>query len=291
MNARARLSLDGLSTGDGFGQLLFADDLFPPNMRRTGRRELPPPVWLWTDDTHMALSIVEVLESHGEMTEDELARAFTRRFLESPFRGYGPGAARLLSGLARGGDWRELAPALFDGGSFGNGAAMRAAPIGAFYAGDPKRAAAEADRSARVTHAHPEGRAGAIAVAVAAAWAGAENPPGGRDLLEAVLPHVPPGETHSGIAAAMRYAPDQAPAVAAELGTGNRISAQDTVPWCLWCAAHHGADYEEALWITAAGSGDVDTTCAIVGGIVALSSRGVPEEWLSRREPLHDLRR
>jgi hypothetical protein len=33
----------------------------------------------------------------------------------------------------------------------------------------------------------------------------------------------------------------------------------------------------------------VDTTCAIVGGIVALSSRHVPADWLARREPLPEL--
>lgn len=50
----------------------------------------------------------------------------------------------------------------------------------------------------------------------------------------------------------------------------------------------HPGDLVPALWTTAEGFGDVDTTCAVVGGIVAARTGvdAVPEEWLSRREAL-----
>jgi ADP-ribosylglycohydrolase len=72
------------------------------------------------------------------------------------------------------------------------------------------------------------------------------------------------------------------------LGTGTKVTSADTVPFALWCAARHLDDYEEALWTTVSGLGDRDTTCAIVGGIVALSAgRGsIPATWLAAREPL-----
>lgn len=72
------------------------------------------------------------------------------------------------------------------------------------------------------------------------------------------------------------------------LGNGQRIRADDTVPFALWSAARHRDDLEAALWATAAGLGDVDTTCAIIGGVVgaATGTAGVPGEWLRRREPL-----
>jgi ADP-ribosylglycohydrolase len=54
----------------------------------------------------------------------------------------------------------------------------------------------------------------------------------------------------------------------------------------LWCSAHNLDDFEQALWLTARGFGDVDTTCAIVGGIVALSAKEIPALWLKHREPL-----
>jgi ADP-ribosylglycohydrolase len=74
------------------------------------------------------------------------------------------------------------------------------------------------------------------------------------------------------------------------LGSGWEVTAQDTVPFVLWCAGTHLADYTEALWTTVSGLGDRDTTCAIVGGIVAahVGLKGLPAEWLRRREPLPD---
>jgi len=66
------------------------------------------------------------------------------------------------------------------------------------------------------------------------------------------------------------------------------LSAQHTVPFALWCAARHRDDDEEALWLMVSGIGDRDTTCAIVGGIVAcyVCEEGIPAAWLQAREPL-----
>lgn len=163
---RALASLEGLALGDALGERFFGH---PPEVaaRISGRR-LPEPVWRWTDDTLMACSIVEVLASHGEASPPALATSFAHRF--DARRGYGAAAAGLLDRIRRGAaDWRSAGD-LFDGsGSFGNGAAMRVAPLGAYHCDDLERVAAEADRSAIPTHTHSEGRAGAVAVAVAAA--------------------------------------------------------------------------------------------------------------------------
>lgn len=137
-----------------------------------------------------------------------------------------------------------------------------------------------------VTHAHAEGQAGAMAVAVAASIAASQNAPGVQQFLSEVIQHVPESETQDGIELARRIPARDFDSAVKQLGTGWNVSAQDTVPFCLWCAAHHLADYEKALWHTVAGGGDRDTTCAMVGGIVALSVGKVPEEWISRREPL-----
>jgi ADP-ribosylglycohydrolase len=58
----------------------------------------------------------------------------------------------------------------------------------------------------------------------------------------------------------------------------------------MWAAAQHLDDYEQAFWTTAAGGGDIDTTCAIVGGIVAarVGVEGLPQPWLGECEPLPD---
>ena len=163
---------------------------------------------------------------------------------------------------------------------------MRVAPLGGFFWEDLALAAQEAQRSAEVTHAHPEGQAGAIAVAVAAALAANPDRLAGPEFLNEVLKWIPAGLTQQRTRLALDIAPADLTQAAAVLGTGFEVSAQDTVPFCLWVAAHHLDDYEQALWQTARGLGDRDTTCAIVGGIVALSAAEIPADWLKRRERL-----
>ena len=122
--------------------------------------------------------------------------------------------------------------------------------------------------------------------AAAAALAANRGNVAGRKLIQETLPYVPDGETHNRVAASLDIPAEEFDEAVRVLGTGWEVSAQDTVPFCLWCAAHCLCDFEEAMWRTVAGMGDRDTTCAIVGGIVALSSRQVPAAWIARREPL-----
>lgn len=275
-------SLEGLSIGDAFGERFFG---FNPEERIT-RRELTPGMWAWTDDTHMAISVVETLFQLGKIDQDVLMDRFCTRFIHDGRMGYGYGARQLLERCYYGEDWRILNQQILPGGSYGNGAAMRAAPIGAYFAGELQRAADEAILSAQVTHAHQEGIAGAIAVAVAASIAAQPQFPIGNDFIRTVIEFMPETLTKKGMEKSLELTPDvDIRKVVANLGNGSNISAQDTVPFCIWCAAHHLHHYEEALWKTVSGLGDRDTTCAIVGGIVALSAPVIPENWKAHREP------
>jgi ADP-ribosylglycohydrolase len=276
------LSLDGLSVGDAFGERFFG----PPGLMsaRIAARELPQAPWGWTDDTEMASAICEVLAAKGTIDQDLLAKVFARRYRADRHRGYGAAAHGILEELGDGSPWEVVAQRPFGGtGSKGNGGAMRAAPIGAFFAGDPQRVVDEARKSAQVTHAHPEGQAGAIAVALAASWA---SKPTSEPLLQFVLRWLPESQTRTQVQVVSALPEDHEPwRVATRVGAGERVLAEDTVPFSLWCAASRLDSYEEALWATVSGLGDRDTTCAIVGGIVALRSP-IPPGWLSAREPL-----
>ncbi|MDN3359322.1 ADP-ribosylglycohydrolase family protein [Actinomadura sp. DC4] len=274
-------SLTGLSVGDAFGAQFFV----VANRRLLlDETALPPGPWPWTDDTEMACNLLDVLHRHGQVERDALAAAFAER--HDPYRGYGPGTVVLLRALREGAPWRTAATAQFGGGgSMGNGAAMRVAPLGAFYPGDLDRAALEAGASSVVTHAHPEGVAGAIAVAVAASHAARGDAPG---LIEAVEAHTPPGEVRDGVRRAAGLLDRSREEVAYELGNGSRVLAQDTVPFCVWAAARHLTDYEQAVRACVAVGGDIDTTAAITGGIVAAhtGADGIPRAWRDAREPL-----
>ena len=288
---RMQLSLTGLSVGDALGETFFAAG--SEIERRIEQRKVPPAPWRYTDDTEMALSIVETLWRYERIDPDELAQGFARRY--HPWRGYGAGAHRLLIRFQSGANWRTEASQMFGGsGSYGNGAAMRVAPLGAYFADDLEAVRENAILSAQVTHAHPEGIAGAIAVAVAAALAyrvGEGESMSAEEFLKQVAEKVPESETRSRIIQAIEIRLTvSAITVARQLGSGYKISAQDTVPFALWCAARHLDDYEETFWATISGLGDMDTTCAIACGIVALSARqrGIPSAWLEAREAFPD---
>lgn len=297
----ARTSLLGLAVGDAFGAMLDAEGA--SLARRAAKRliSMKRP-WRWTDDTAMALSIVECLETHGTIDPDWLAAAFARRFAAEPGRGYGAGAFDLLTRVAAGAPWRVEAAALFAGaGSYGNGAAMRAAPIGAYFAHDLERVRTEALRSAEPTHAHPDGAAGAVAVAIAAAMVTARAVPRAA-LLAEVARWTPVGPTQRRIACAAELELGfEVQLAGEELGTGANVTAQDTVPFSLWVAARHLDSYEEALWTATAHPAlqigtnalsisaiDRDTVGAIVGGVVACASGvdGIPVLWRAACEAL-----
>ncbi|MHC5935860.1 ADP-ribosylglycohydrolase family protein [Nostoc sp.] len=284
----AQHSLEGLSVGDAFGERFFLH----PDVAESliVARAIPASPWNYTDDTQMALSIVTILQEYGEINQDKLAESFAKQYDRE--RGYGAAMHGLLTRIRDGEPWQQVASSLFGGqGSYGNGAAMRVAPIGAFFAEDLDLVVSQARYSAEVTHTHPEAIAGAIAVAVAAAWAARlqGSIPSKQEFLNLVLPYVPESEVSSKIRRAYDLSESTPVQSAATLlGNGTHISAQDTVPFALWCAAQHLNNYEEALWLTVSGLGDRDTTCAIAGGIVAISTgvEGIPTAWLQAREPL-----
>jgi ADP-ribosylglycohydrolase len=291
--SRAARSLEGLSVGDAFGECFFsiAPDPYKWEMHLSTRTP-PNQHWRWTDDTAMAVGIIEVLARHGRIEQDDLAETFARRYAADDGRGYGGTARGILRALGAGRPWQEVSRGVFDSmGSMGNGGAMRAAPLGAYFAEDPQEVAEEARRSAEVTHAHLEGQAGAVAVALAAAFATTQGIQGDEQqrnaFFEFVIRYTPDSLTRAMIAQARdlppAYAIDTAVSV---LGNGSKLAAPDTVPLCMWCAASAG-DFENAMWTTVSAGGDMDTNCAIVGGIIACCDWGSPPaDWIKRREAL-----
>ncbi|GAB3876937.1 ADP-ribosylglycohydrolase family protein [Kibdelosporangium lantanae] len=277
-------SLDGLSVGDALGAQFFMVGRSIPDLMA----DRPPAgPWEWTDDTEMACGLVAELREHGTVDQDRLAASFADRC--EPYRGYGAGAVTILHRIRKGMPWRESAGVAFDGkGSCGNGAAMRVAPLGAYFADDIVAVVKQARLSAEVTHLHPEGVAGAVAVAVAAALAVRTPSVPPTEFLATISEVVPGGQTGKMIKRARRLLGKSVEEAAYELGNGSRVTAQDTVPFTLWVAATYLGDYPGAIKACVRAGGDVDTTCAIVGGIVAAGAGQVPTAWLSAREPLPD---
>lgn len=285
--AAMKRSLEGLALGDALGCALRIAPTNDPSF------DAPP--WVYTDDTEMAIAIAQLLASQGRIIQDDLAQRFATRFTANPDRGYGAVAFWILSRISAGDEWRRVAAQPYGGtGSLGNGAAMRVGPLGAYFADDLPRVESEARLSAAITHAHPEGQAGAVAVALAAATA-ATRPTADRAVLLEIAERLVPGEVRDRLVRAADL-PDASPSHAgAILGTGLRISAHDTVPYALWCAFGNLHDYRAAQLAVMSGlespASDRDTICAIVGSIVAMSCADstIPAEWMAQREPLPEV--
>lgn len=280
----AKESLKGLSVGDALGEALsyrfyeVRDHLDFSVFRDHSVR--------YTDDTAMAKGIVEILELLHSIDQDALAWKFSSNFINDPDRGYGKMARKILRDIASGSDWLTTSSTAFGHGSFGNGAAMRVAPLGVYYSDEIDLISNAATLSAQVTHYHPEAVAGAIAVAVAAGTAAAQRGKPAETARDAIWrmveQHTPTSEVKARIQFARESNITEPKDIANEVGNGTEISAQDTVPFCIWSACKYLANYQEALLNTIEVGGDCDTNAAIVGGIVSAYTglAAIPEEWL-----------
>ncbi len=243
----------------------------------------------WTDDTHMALTLARVLREHGQPLDPErLGAAFAAAYAAEPWRGYGAGPPKVFALARRGWSYREAAASLFDGsGSFGNGAAMRVAPVALAAGGDPDRAAELATIQARVTHTHPEAVDGAVLIATAVcvlAAAGA-GPDSGRTALDAACRYLRPGRVADSVQRILDAfdSDGDVPALARRIGTG--VAARGSVPAAV-AAVLVGDDLVDTLLAAVQLGGDTDTIAAMAGAMAGARYGGstIPGSLLARLE-------
>jgi ADP-ribosylglycohydrolase len=171
--------------------------------------------------------------------------------------------------------------------SAGNGPAMRAAILGVYAAHDPERLRELVRASTRLTHTDPDAEYGALAVAMAAAYAMGREPKAvaAAEFLSCLRKAIPPGRLMEALDQAPEYlAREAAPRdYACALGLKDRISGyiNHTVPVALYCWLRWPGDFRTAVEQVILLGGDTDTTGAIVGAIVGatVGVQGIPQEW------------
>lgn len=245
----------------------------------------------YSDDTQMAIGVTQALVEDGEILPENLARHFVRNF--QPWRGYGPGAYGVIDAIKQGRPWDEPARQVFGGrGSYGNGAAMRVGPLGAFYWDADVQTIREAARlSSLPTHTHPHGIEGAVLIAlgVAGALRQAEQNPEELDV-DAWLEFVRSGTQDEiylkkldQIAAFLEAEPEPC-VVAARLGTD--LSATLSVPAALFAFASRWDSFADCVLYAVRLGGDADTIAAMAGAMVGAfhGASAIPENWLAALE-------
>lgn len=221
----------------------------------------------WTDDTRMTLDIVETLIEHGEIEQESLARRFAESYRWS--RGYGPASAKQLKKIRQGVHWSRANRSVYPHGSYGNGAAMRAAIIGVFFAGHTDEKIIEQVRlSAEITHAHPLAIEGAALVALAAACVCRDLD--SSDILNRLEQQstLPEFRQRLEAAAAWLEADEAVSYRQVASGLGNSITAAESCVTAIYAALRfrHKSLKELLAYVIGIG-GDVDTIAAMACGI------------------------
>jgi len=210
--------------------------------------ELFTPKTTFTDDSILTVATMEALLS-GKTAASDYTRLYQSYGRKYPNRGWGN----------RFHYWIHAAdPQPYD--SWGNGSAMRASPIGWAF-NTIEEVLAEAEKSASVSHNHPEGIKGAQAAALAVFLA--------RNGVDKE-------EIQREIANRFGYNLDRTcDHIRADYGFDE--SCQGTVPEAV-VAFLESESYEDAIRLAVSLGGDSDTLACITGGIAEAYYGGVPAE-------------
>ncbi len=233
----------------------------------------------YTDDTEMMIALAESLLDRGSVEAEPLARAFLDA--HRPERGYGGGTLAVFDLWRAGVSVEEAARRVFSGGSYGNGAAMRVAPVGVLFAQEPERLRVEAERSATVTHAHPLGVDACVvqAAAIGAAVRGDEV----LSAARSVAATEGLAEGLGQVAGLLEGSPVSPPEAAAALGSSS--AGPESVPLAVYAALAHRS-FPQAVAFAVRCGGDTDTVAAMAGAIAGGrdGAEAIPARWLDALE-------
>jgi poly(ADP-ribose) glycohydrolase ARH3 len=276
-------SLLGLAVGDALGApyegLTHADIFFQFGSPDSLVKNPSGDTLFYTDDTEMMIGVAETLVECGRIEEERLCRAFAENY--HPERGYGQGARRVIDAMRKGKDHRTLAATLLPGGSFGNGAAMRVAPVGLLFADSLEELWEQARLSALPTHTHPLGIEGAQLLAFAVSWAlkatGFDRKAFYRDLLARATTEE--FRWHLEVAAKLKPGDSLA-------GLGSTLHAHRSVVTAMACFATAPGHFERVMSRAIGLGDDTDTVAAMAGALVGAFAglTAIPPDLLAKLE-------
>jgi poly(ADP-ribose) glycohydrolase ARH3 len=286
----------GSALGDAIGELAFRG-LGEMGLRsQIAQRD----VLIYTDDTAMAIGLAESITQVGRLDKQHLGDTFRANFRREPWRGYASGPPTVFSLVERYGiSYSEAACSLFGGqGSFGNGAAMRIAPVGLFFHDSPDLYE-PARASASVTHAHPIGVDGAAVLAWATAQAVRLNPqepfPFER-FSQGLIDFARTAEIRDKMVLARTLIVEGVPPPDAARRLGRSVAVHKSMPFAIYAFLRHPQSFEACLFCAILHGGDRDTlgamACAVSGAYLGIEA--IPQAWrgkIENRQHIEELAR
>jgi len=243
---------------------------------------------IYTDDTHMTIGIAESLIERKGFDGEHMAQTFIENYEAEPWRGYGPGPPRIFGMIKSGEAWYSAANGLYRGGSFGNGSAMRVAPVGLLYSRNLEKLREIAYQSSSITHSHELGKEGAAlqACAVALALNTSSDEEIDREVFLSRLQDFIKDRLYKEKVARIRELlgeQDKAKVVAV---LGNGIEAPRSVPTAIYCFLRQPQSYKDTVIYAISLGGDTDTIAAMAGAISGayLGIEAIPSEWRAKLE-------
>ena len=228
---------------------------------------------IYTDDTHMTIGIAESLIESKGFDGEHMAQTFIKNYDAEPWRGYGPGPPRIFGMIKNGKAWDSAANGLYRGGSFGNGSAMRVAPVGLLYSRNLEKLREIAYQSSSITHSHELGKEGAAlqACAVALALNTSSDEDIDREAFLSGLQDFIQDRLYKAEVARIRELlgeQDKAKVVAV---LGNGIEAPRSVPTAIYCFLRQPQSYKDTVIYAVSLGGDADTIAAMAYPLPACS--------------------
>ncbi len=242
---------------------------------------------IYSDDTEMMIGIMEALAEDPDFDPALAARRFLVNF--HPARNYGARIYGIMDQLRQGVPWDKVGT-----DSWGNGGAMRIAPIGFFFYDEGELLRENALLCTQITHRHPQALAGALAQAKAVGMATYKGLVGEaidrRAFLEEIVAEV--AGVDRAMAAEIKRIQDldrggdlEARIERIASAFSRDVSAVGAVPPAL--ASFLISDDFEATVVTAInGGGDTDTIGAMAGALAGAyyGYSSIPAGWLDPLE-------
>jgi len=242
----------------------------------------------YTDDTHMMIGVAESLIGIGGFDGEDMAQTFMKNYELEPFRGYGPGPPYIFRLMKAGAAWDEVAQRLYHGGSYGNGSAMRIAPIGVFYHDNPAMLREVVYKSSQITHAHNLGKEGAALQAYAIALATNLEPLEAfhrGDFLAKLTSFVQNAvyKEKLNMIEELIEQPDKEEVI---IELGNGIEAFNSVPTAIYSFLSQPHSFAQVVLHAISLGGDTDTIGAMTGAISGayLGFESIPVGWRDKLE-------
>ncbi len=286
--ARIEGLLLGVAVGDAIG--LPTEGMSPTKIKKLGWAEdLKHRFFfgcgMWSDDTEQTIMIAQAL-IHSEGDIESFTRSFAwelRWWILGIPAATGFATARAVLKL-----WLGFSPRKSGVWSAGNGAAMRTAPIAAYFPDNPIKRKAFSEAQARLTHTDPKATIATTAITeLTALFLSSQTLPSGSEVFRLLTTISEDPEWLQIIANIKECFTKQQDLenllqrLGANPGKGISGYVYQTFPCVILAGLRNKWDFQSTITELVAAGGDTDTTAAIAGALCG-SCRGVdniPKAW------------